>query len=133
MTFAIKGNLDFPEAFPVIFVEYVENQIYYPFLSARRLQLNKNYSLLAPSIITNIKNTFPWLGIGHWIRLTQDLGRPKQVVNLQALESLQISRGCGELGLTSVTGHAKLSIHRFVFTLSRYFSEVYQCLHVAIF
>ena len=132
MTFAIKGNLDFQEVFPLIFVEYVENNIYFPFLLSR-LQLNMNYSLLAPSIITNIKNTFPWLGIGHWIRLTQDLGCRKEDINLQPLESLQIERGCGELGLTSVTGHAKLSIHRSVFVDSHYLGAFYQCLHVAIF
>ena len=137
LTFTVKGHLELQKEFPVIYPEYIEHSIYFPFFCAqqknKRLPLNKNYSLQSQSLIINIKNTYPWLGIGHWIRLIQEPGCHKEAVSLQPLESLQISHGCGTVGMTSATGHAKLSIDRSIFSRFLYFLTLYQCLNVAIF
>lgn len=138
MTFAIKGHLEFQEAFPVISPEYINNHLYFPLFPLRhtRLQLEKNYSLRAPSIITNIKNTYPWLGIGHWIRLIQVPACHKEAIGLQSLEPLQILGGCGELGIVSVLRHvlrhAKITIKHSAFRHS-IDTVLYQFLNVAIF
>ncbi len=136
LTFAIKGHLELQDEFPAIYPEFLEHHFYFHFLAPRdhtRLQLNKYYSLQSESVIVNIKNTYPWLGIGHWIRLIQRLGCPKEVVSLQPLEPLYILRGCPELGMTSVTGHAKIFIHSSVFSRFLHFLNLYQCLNVEIF
>ena len=136
MTFAIRGHLELPEVFPVIYPEYVNYHMDFPFFSSREhetLQLNKKYGLQSESLIINIKNTYPWLGIGHWIRIVQIPACKKEAVSLQPLESLQILRGCGALGVTSVTPHAKISIDRSVFLDSLYYAKAYQALYVAIF
>ena len=142
LTFAIKGNLDFQEGFPLIFPEYILEHLlhgirhYFDFYSATghtRLQLNKHYTLRSRSVFINIKNTVPWLGIGNWIRLIKRQICAKEAVTLQPLEPLQIPYGCGTVGITSVTGHAKISINRSLFRSSMYFSRLYQCLKVAIF
>ncbi len=135
MTFAVKGQLELEEAFPMIYPEYMENFLYMPLFPSRhsRLQLKKTYRIQAESIITNIKNTLPWLGVGHWIRLMQVPGCNKEAVSLQPLGDLQIFGGCGELRMGSVTGRAKVSIHKSVFLRPLYSYKTYQFLNAAIF
>ena len=142
MTFGITGHAnlqrDLQEVSPRIYPEYMYDTHFMSMFSFRdtSLKLQKTYSLQSQSIITRITNTYPWLGIGHWIRLLEVPGCPKEAVSLEPLEPLQILGGCGELGMTSATGHAKISIHRSVFTKyqgSIYSSEVNQFLNVAIY
>ena len=132
LTFAIKGQLELREAFPVIYPNYIVNRIYVPMLYPR-LQLNKKYTLQGRSIITNIKNTYPWLGIGHWIRLVQIPGCQRQTVNLQPLEPLRILSTCGELAITSVIRYQKIMIHNPVPEDFLYYNFLYLFLHIAIF
>ncbi len=141
MTFGITGHAnlqqDLQEVSPRIYPEYMYDTHYMPMFSFTdtSLQLQKTYSLHSQSIITRITNTYPWLGIGHWIRLLQVPGCRKEATRLEPLESLQILGGCGELGMTSVIGHAKISIHKTVFRKyhgSIYSNEFNQFLNVAI-
>ncbi len=135
ITFAVKGQLELGEIFPVINPEY-KNRLYYtPMFNTYRikLKLNKKYSLQSPTIITNIKNTYPWSGIGHWIRLIEVPACDKESFSLQTLKPLQIMGGCGELEITSVIGKADIEIHKSVFKLNLYYQTYYQFLNVAIF
>ncbi len=137
LTFAVKGHLDLPEHFPVIYPEYINDLVgtyfgVFPRGEHARLELNKKYRVHSKGLIINIKNTYPWLGIGHWIRLTQRPACPKEAVNLQPLEPLHISHGCGAVVMTSVTGNANIYIPWLVFKRSSHFLKYYQCLHVSI-
>ncbi len=144
IAFTVDGHLELKqdlanlqeEVLPMINLEYLTGSQYFAMFPFRypRLQLNRKYRIWSRDTITNIKNTYPWLGMGHWIRMIRVPGCHTQTISLQPLEVVHIWGGCGDLQMTSVAGQATILIPNSVFVARRGamgLSEVHQFLYIS--
>ncbi len=113
-------NQDFKDpqkVIPMINTLFQEHSTFlsaFPFRFGREFRLNKNYTLKSKLMFTTIVNTFSWLGMGIWFRLTVDIGCSEQI-SRQPLPHVDILGGCRQLRLSSVVGHAKIRFHESIF------------------
>ncbi len=126
ITFTVGGHLeldkdraDLQKLLAVINPDFLSARMYVPLFpnKYKKLQLKEEYSIKSQSIFTTIENTFPWLGMGHWIRMIQVPGCSIEAVTVQPLQPVHILDSCGELKMTSTTGHAKLAIPESLFSV----------------
>ncbi len=127
IVFGVKSHLeltqdsaDLQEFVPVINPTFMEGTFYFPSFPFRfgssTLKLNRKYNLRSDVISTRIVNAYFWLGMGLWFRLKLVPGCGEPSVSLHPKNHVAIQGGCGQLGITSDVGHAKIWFDDSVFT-----------------